>query len=73
MTNVTRPVKVVFVGYHTKVVKYKSEFPYSEFKKPAMDSQYAINEADIYHAVDVVKKLFNFSEQKVSSTGNKYI
>ena len=29
MTNATWPVKDVFVSYHTKVVKYKLEFPYS--------------------------------------------
>ena len=66
-------MKNVFVSYHTKVVKYKPEFPYSEFKIPAMDLDYAINEADIYDEVDVVGKLFNFSEQKVNNAGNKYI
>ena len=30
-----------------KVVKCKPEFPYSEFKKSAMDLEYVINEADI--------------------------
>ena len=40
MTNVTRPVKDVFVRYHAKVVKYKTEFPYTEFKKPAIDLEY---------------------------------
>ena len=64
MINVTRPVKDVFVSYHTNVVKYKSEFPYGEFKKPVMDLEYVINEADIYDEVDVVGKLFNFSEKK---------
>ena len=38
-----------------------------------MDLQYVINKADIYDEVDVVGKLFNFSEQKVSNAGNKYI
>ena len=73
MTNLTRPVKDVFVSYHTKIVKYKLEFPYSEFKKPEMDLEYVINEADINDEVDVVGKLLNFSEQKVSNAANKYI
>ena len=73
MVNVTRPVKDVIVSYHTKVSKYKPEFPYSEFKKPTMDLEYVINEAEIYDEVDIVGKLFNFSEQKVTNAGNKYI
>ena len=56
-----------------KVVKCKPEFPYSEFKKSAMDLEYVINEADIYDEVDVIGKLFNSSEQNVSNAGNKYI
>ena len=43
-------------------MKYKPEFPYSEFKKPAMDLEYVINEDDIYDEVDVIRKLFSFSE-----------
>ena len=54
-------------------MKYKPEFPYSEFKKPAMDLEYVINEDDIYDEVDVIRKLFNFSEQKVINAGNKYM
>ena len=54
-------------------MKYKHEFPYSEFKKPVMDLEYVINEVDIHDEVDVVGKLFNFSEQKVSNAGNKDI
>ena len=37
-----------------------------------MDLEYVINKADIYDEVDVVEKLLNFSEQKVSNAGNKY-
>ena len=48
MTNVTRPVKDVFVRYHVKVVKYKTEFPYTEFKKPAIDLEYLINKDGIF-------------------------
>ena len=62
MTNVTRPVKYFFVSYHTKVGKYKPEFPYSEFKKPVIDLDYVINKADIYDEVDFVGKLLNLSE-----------
>ena len=54
-------IESVFVSYHTKVVKYKPEFPYSNFKKPATDSEYVINKANIYDGVDVVGKLLNFS------------
>lgn len=61
MTNLTRPLKDVFVSYHTKVVKYKPEFPYSKLKKPATVSEYVINEADIYDEVDALGKLLNFS------------
>lgn len=60
-TNVTRPVKDFFVRYHTKIVKYKPEFPYSKLKKPATVSEYVINEADIYDEVDALGKLLNFS------------
>ena len=35
--------------------------------------KYFINEADTFDEVDVVGKLFKFSEQKVSNAGNKYI
>ena len=73
MSNVTRPVKDVFVSYHTKVVKYKTEFQYSQFKKPVMDLEYVIKEAEIYDEVDVVGMFFNFSEQKISNAGNKYV
>ena len=38
-----------------------------------MDLEYVINEADIYDEADVVGKLFNFSEQKVSNAVNKYV
>ena len=38
-----------------------------------MDLEYVINEVDIHDEVDVVGKLFNFSEQKVSNAGNKDI
>ena len=38
-----------------------------------MDLEYVINEAEIYDEVDIVGKLINFSEQKVSNAGNKYI
>ena len=54
-------------------MKYKPEFPYSEFKKPVIDLEYVINEADIYDEVDAVGKLFNFNEQKVSNAENKDI
>ena len=70
MTNVTRPVKDIIVSYHTKVSEYKPEFPYSEFKKPTMDLEYVINEAEIYDEADIVGKLFNFSERKMSNAGN---
>lgn len=73
MAIVTRPVKDVFVRYHTKVIKYKPEFRYNEFKKPAMDLEYVINKADKYDEVDVAGKLFNFSEQNASNARSKYI
>ena len=38
-----------------------------------MDLEYVINKADIYDEVDVVEKLLNFSVQKVSNAGNKYM
>ena len=38
-----------------------------------MDLKYVINKADIYDEVVVVEKLLNFSEQKVSNAGNKYM
>ena len=71
MINVTRSVKDVFVNYQRKVIKYKPEFRYSEFKNPEMDLEYVINKAEIYNEVDVVGKLFNFSEKEVSDARNK--
>ena len=35
--------------------------------------EYAINEDDIHLEVDCVKKLFNFSEQKVSNAEKNYM
>ena len=52
---------------------YKPEFPYSEFKKPIVQLDYVINEAEIYDEVDIMRKLFNFSEIKTSSAGNNYL
>ena len=35
--------------------------------------EYAVNKDDIHDEVDCVKKLFNFSEQKVSNAGKTYM
>ena len=38
-----------------------------------MDLEYVINEAEIYDEVDIVGKLLNFSELKMSNAGNEYL
>ena len=73
MDNVTRPVKDIIVSYHAKVSTYKPEFQYSEFKKPTVDLEYIINEADVYDEVDIIGKLFSLGEVKTSHAGNNYI
>ena len=73
MNNVTRPVKDIIVSYHTKVSTYIPEFQYSEFKKPTVDLEYIINEANVYDEVDIIGKTVQFGETKTSHAGNHYI
>lgn len=72
MENVTRPVKDILINCQSKLTKYKPEFQITEFKKPLIDISYIINRSEIYEEVDIVAKVFNVSEDKVSKAGTPY-
>ena len=38
-----------------------------------MGLDYIINKTELYDAIDIVGKLLNFSEQKITKGGNRYI
>jgi len=73
LSNVTRPAKDIMLNSRSKVSKYKPEFKFTEFKKPITTLAYVINEADIYDEIDVIGKIFNFSEIKTSASETRYI